>query len=58
MADKRATSNFVENFGARGFHSCALASSEDDCEIQLAQLPTFLASGALFYLKTYLALFL
>ena len=31
----------MKNFSARGFHSSALASGEDYCEIQLAQLPTF-----------------
>ena len=30
----------MEDFGARGFHSGALACGENDCEIQLAQLPT------------------
>lgn len=31
----------MKDFGARGFHPSALASGEDYCEIQLAQLPTF-----------------
>ena len=49
VGDERTACDVVKNFGAQGFHPSALASGEDDCEIQLAQLPTFLALRYLFY---------